>query len=52
MKDKELARKYFYNIRQAFIDWNYKKWQSQDFKTQEDKIDQLLKEDSYEKSMH
>ena len=43
IKDKELARKHFYNIRQAFINWNYKKYQSQDFKTQEDKIDSLLK---------
>ncbi len=41
--DKEQARSFFYNLRQAFIDWNYKPFESEPFKAQESKIDQLLK---------
>ena len=40
---KEEARKFFYKLRQGFIDWNYKEWQSQEFKNQETKIDDMLK---------
>ncbi|NQT28396.1 MAG: V-type ATP synthase subunit A, partial [Candidatus Omnitrophica bacterium] len=32
---KERARKIFYELRHLFIDWNYKEFQSQDFKNQE-----------------
>jgi V/A-type H+/Na+-transporting ATPase subunit A len=52
IKDKEKARQFFYNLRQAFIDLNYKEWDSQGFKMQQEKIEALLKETSYEKSMH
>ncbi|MBQ2335163.1 MAG: hypothetical protein II381_02565, partial [Victivallales bacterium] len=40
--DKNAARTYFQNLRQAFIDWNYIAWDTDDFKTQEAKIDELL----------
>lgn len=43
--DKQNARNFFYNLRHRFIDWNYKKWQSDDFKAQEKKIDELLESD-------
>ena len=43
--DKTNARNFFYNLRHRFIDWNYKKWQSDDFKKQEKHIDELLQSD-------
>ena len=52
IKDKTKARQFFYNLRQAFIDLNYKEWESQSFKTQQEKIETLLKETSYETSVH
>ena len=52
IKDKTKARQFFYNLRQAFIDLNYKEWESQSFKIQQEKIETLLKETSYETSMH
>ena len=39
---KEPARRAFYQLRQLLIDWNYKEWESQDFKNQEAKIDEFL----------
>ncbi|RKY42142.1 MAG: V-type ATP synthase subunit A [Candidatus Makaraimicrobium thalassicum] len=42
-KDKEEGRDFFYNLRHRFIDWNYKEWESSEFKTQENEIDSLLK---------
>ena len=42
-KTKEDARHFFYTLRHLFIDWNYKKIKSADFKSQEEKIDQALK---------
>ena len=50
--DKQKARDFFHNLRQAFTDWNYTKWQSQQFKDQEAKIDKTLKESVHEKSLH
>jgi len=44
LEDKESARKFFYELRQLFIDWNYKEWQSGEFKQQEQAIDGYLKE--------
>ncbi|MFH1304902.1 MAG: V-type ATP synthase subunit A [Candidatus Omnitrophota bacterium] len=41
-KDKTAAREFFHNIRHNFIDWNYKKWQSAEFKDQEKAINTLL----------
>ncbi|OIO38730.1 MAG: V-type ATP synthase subunit A [Candidatus Omnitrophica bacterium CG1_02_49_10] len=40
--EKSAAREFFYGLRQAFIDWNYKAWGSGGFKEQEKKIDGLL----------
>ena len=40
--DKDQARKFFYTLRQLFIDWNYKEWETELFKSQEAKIDELL----------
>ena len=39
---KEIARKKFYELRHLFIDWNYKEFQSQDFKKQEKTIDNFF----------
>lgn len=39
---KEEARSYFYKLRHAFIDWNYKPWDSREFKEQEEKIEKGL----------
>ena len=51
-KDKQQARDFFYNLRHCFIDWNYKVWESDEFKKQERKIDNLLEGQDNEKSMH
>ena len=41
-KDKAQARDFFYNLRHRFIDWNYKKWESDEFKAQEKHVNELL----------
>lgn len=41
-KTKEQARKFFYELRQKFIDWNYIGMKSENFKKQEKEIDQLI----------
>jgi V/A-type H+-transporting ATPase subunit A len=41
-RDKKEARDFFYNLRHRFIDWNYKEWESDEFKQQEQKVDELL----------
>lgn len=50
--DKEEARHFFYKARQLFIDLNYREWRSPGFAEQEKRIDELLKDAFYEKSMH
>lgn len=40
--DKEEARTFFQNLRQKFIDWNYIKWDSDEFKNHEKEIDEML----------
>ncbi|MCM8773341.1 MAG: V-type ATP synthase subunit A [Candidatus Omnitrophica bacterium] len=40
--NKDEARKFFYELRQMFIDWNYKEWGSIEFKNQEKLIDDFL----------
>ena len=50
--DKEDARHFFYDLRQFFIDWNYKKWKTKEFSKQENKINELLTGNSHAKSMH
>ena len=52
IKDKQKTRQFFYSLRQAFIDWNYIAWETQQFKQQQEKIESLLKEGSYAESMH
>ena len=42
--DKEEARKFFYGLRHKFIDWNYKRWGSEDFNIQEAVIDSFIGE--------
>ncbi len=42
-KDKEEARKFFYDLRQTFIDWNYIDMGDDSFKTQEQKIDDMIR---------
>jgi V/A-type H+/Na+-transporting ATPase subunit A len=44
--DKDSARKFFMELRQLFIDWNYLKMDSDEFKTLEQSIDSKLKENS------
>ena len=41
--DKAEARKYFYELRHLFIDWNYKKMGTKEFEQEEKKIDEFLK---------
>ena len=43
-EEKDDARVFFNNLRQNFIDMNYAKYESAEFKTQEKKIEDLLKE--------
>lgn len=40
--DKDAARKYFADLRQAFIDWNYTLWDSPEFKNAEANVDKIL----------
>ena len=42
--DKDNARGFFYSLRQLFIDWNYKGWNSEEFKAQEQVIDKQVGE--------
>jgi V/A-type H+-transporting ATPase subunit A len=42
-EDKEQARKFFYDLRQKFIDWNYMDMDSEEFKQQEKNISDLLR---------
>ena len=41
-KDKLTARSTFYKLRQLFIDWNYKQWDSDEFRNQEQEIDRFI----------
>ncbi|MCQ2596256.1 MAG: V-type ATP synthase subunit A [Treponema sp.] len=40
LKDKDEARNYFNDMRQMFIDWNYTKWNSKEFKATEKSIEE------------
>ena len=44
------ARSAFYKLRQLFIDWNYKPWESEEFRNQEKEIDVFLNSLKDEKS--
>lgn len=41
--DREEARQFFYELRQKFIDWNYVEMDSDEFKQQEEDINDLIK---------
>ncbi len=44
--DKETARRYFLELRQLFIDWNYIAMEQEEFAAQEKLIDEKLKENT------
>ena len=43
LTEKEEARTFFYDLRQKIIDWNYIEWKTDEFKKQEQMIDELIK---------
>jgi len=43
--DKTEARTFFNNLRHKYIDWNYKAWDSKEFKKQEEDINNLIAEE-------
>jgi V/A-type H+-transporting ATPase subunit A len=51
-REKQEARNYFYKLRHKFIDWNYKKWGSDDFRKEEAEINKLLEGEKNEESVH
>jgi V/A-type H+-transporting ATPase subunit A len=42
LTDKDEARSYFNGVRQAFIDWNYQVWQSEEFKAKEKELRDMV----------
>ena len=42
--DKNHARSFFHSLRQNFIDWNYIRWNTEEFKEQEEKIRKMINE--------
>jgi V/A-type H+/Na+-transporting ATPase subunit A len=42
---KDKARESFYKLRQMVIDWNYKEWESEEFKKQEQAIDSFIEKE-------
>ena len=48
-QDKDQARKFFYSLRQLFIDWNYKEFDSSEFRQQDKAIDNFISEQSDDK---
>ncbi len=42
--DKDEARKYFADLRQIFLDWNFAAWESPEFAEQEKRLDAMLAE--------
>ncbi len=44
LSDKDMARGFFNRMRQLFIDWNYKKFKSEEFNQLETQIDYLYEE--------
>jgi len=49
---KEEARNFFYKLRQKFIDYNSAEWESEEFKTLEEELRQMLAEVSSELEPH
>ncbi len=41
--EKDSSRRFFYNLRQLFVDWNYEQWKTKGFARQEEKIEDLIK---------
>ena len=51
-ENKEAARKYFYNLRQHFRDWNYMEMDSDDYRAEEKTIREMIKGNAeYEESL-
>ncbi|MBF0253399.1 MAG: V-type ATP synthase subunit A [Candidatus Omnitrophica bacterium] len=46
---KEETRDFFYDLRHKFIDWNYKEWETEEFKKEEKEIDKALETSKKEK---
>lgn len=44
MEEKEEARKYFASLRQKFIDWNYSRWETENFSKNEAELRKMLDE--------
>ena len=44
LDNRDEARSYFNRLRQRFINWNYKEFDSEEFKVAEQEIDELYKE--------
>jgi V/A-type H+/Na+-transporting ATPase subunit A len=40
--DKQASRDFFHNLRYKFIDWNYKKWDSEEFKEKEMELNKMI----------
>ncbi|MFH1577862.1 MAG: V-type ATP synthase subunit A [Candidatus Omnitrophota bacterium] len=47
--DKDKSRAFFYSLRQLFLDWNYKEWDSAPFKEQDKAIDDFIAKSVSEK---
>ena len=45
-EDKDLARKFFQNLRQKFIEWNSIKWKSSGFSNKQKEIESIVSENS------
>ena len=52
LKDKKEARDFFYELRHKMIDWNYKKWDTEEFRAQEKEVNSMLKGERHEESVH
>jgi len=42
--DKQASREFFHNLRYKFIDWNYKQWDSGEFKEKEQELNKMISE--------
>ncbi len=42
-ESKDEARRYFAELRQSFVDWNYAQWDTDEFKQGEERVNEVLK---------
>jgi V/A-type H+-transporting ATPase subunit A len=49
-REKKEARDFFYALRHKLIDWNYKKWDTDEFRSAEEQIDEFLKRGKTDRS--